>query len=148
MNDWLTAICVIAAAAVSILSVFVPFFTERLGRKEEKADAQIKHIDETTQSFLKELLNFRHWNYESVKKMAGEAPVEHLYTDLQLAQYAWERAVWPQLSKQGREKAKEIRQRIVGVHVPDDLSRGPNDSDVPILADQILALTRTVNGRS
>jgi len=148
MSDWLTAISVISAATVSILSVFLPSHYERQRRKEEKVDAEVRRIDETTLGFLKELSNFRHWTYESLEKIAGDRAVEHLYTDLQVAQYAWERAIWLRLDDQGRGKVKNIRTKLEGVHTPNDLSKGPNDSDVPALADEILSLARAVNGRS
>jgi len=152
MSDWLTAwlttIGVVSAASVSILSVFLPSHYERQRRKEEKADAEVRRIDETTLGFLEELSKFRHWTYESLEKVAGDRAVEHLYTDLQVAQYAWERAIWPKLGDQGRGKVKTMRTRLEGVHTPNDLSRGANESDVPALADEILALARAANGRS
>jgi hypothetical protein len=147
MSDWLTAISVVSAATVSILSVFLPSYYERQRRKEDKVNAEGKRIDETTLGFLKELSNFRHWTYESLEKIAGDRAVEHLYTDLQVTQYAWERAIWLRLDAQGRDKVKNIRTRLEGVHTPNDLSRDPGDSDVPALADEILALARSVNGR-
>jgi hypothetical protein len=148
MSDWLAAIGVISTAVVSILSVFLPSYYERQRRKEEKADAEIKRFDESTLDFLRELANFRHWNDCSLKKIAGDRAVEHLYTDLQVAQYAWERAIWSRLDAQGREKVKSIHARLEGVHTCNDLSRGAGDSDIPALAEEILALARAVNGRS
>lgn len=148
MSDWLTAISVISAASVSILSVFLPSHYERQRRKEEKVDAEVKRIDETTLGFLKELSNFRHWTTDSLKEIAGDRAVEHLYTDLQVAQYAWERAIWLSLDDQGRGKVKRIRTRLEGVHSPNDLSIDSADSDVPALAEKILTLARAVNGDS
>jgi hypothetical protein len=148
MSEVLTAVSVIAAAAVSIFSVFLPSHYERQRRKEEKVDAEVRRIDETTLSFLGQLSNFRHWRYESLEKVAADRPVEHLYTSLQVAQYAWERAIWPRLDDQGHSRVRIIRARLEGVHTPDDLSRGPGDSDVPALAEEILALARAVSGCS
>ncbi|HNT76394.1 MAG TPA: hypothetical protein PKH77_15370 [Anaerolineae bacterium] len=147
MSDWLTAISVISAATVSVLSVFLPSYYERRRRKEDKIDAEVKKIDETTLDFLRNLSKFRHWDYDSLEKIAEDRAVQYLYTDLQVTQYAWERAIWSRLDAQGRDKIKSIRTRLEGVHTPNDLSRGVGDSDVPALADEILALARSVNGR-
>ncbi len=147
MSELLTAIGVVSAASVSILSVFVPSYYDRQHRKEEKADAELRRIDETTLGFLAQLSNFRHWEPRSLQKIAGDRALEHLYTDLQVAQYAWERAVWPKLGDQDRAKVETIRTRLEGVHTANDLSRRANESDVPALADQILALARAANGR-
>ena len=147
MSDWLTAISVISAATVSVLSVFLPSYYERRRRKEDKIDAEVNKIDETTLDFLRNLSKFRHWDYDSLEKIAEDRAVQYLYTDLQVTQYAWERAIWPRLDAQGRDKIKSIRTRLEGVHTPNDLSRGPGDSDVPALADEILALARSVNRR-
>jgi hypothetical protein len=148
MSDWLAAIGVISTAVVSILSVFLPAHYERQRRKEERTDAETKRFDESTLDFLRELANFRHWDPESLKKIARDREVEHLYTDLQVAQYAWEWAIWSRVDTQGRDRVKSIRTRLEGVHTHNDLSRGPGNSDVPALADEILALARAVNGRS
>jgi hypothetical protein len=147
MSDWLTAISVVAAAAVSILSVFLPSRYEQQRRKEEKVDAEIKRIDQCTLDFLHELANFRHWTSESLKKAGGDRELEQLYTDLQVAQYAWERGIWSKLDASGREEVKDIRRKLEGVHTHNDLSRGPGDSDVPALSEKILNLARAVNGR-
>lgn len=93
MTEWLTIVSVISTAAVSILSVFLPSLNESQRRKEERIDAEMKRIDETTLNFLREISNFRHWTHDSLKKIAGDREIEHLYTDLQVAQYAWERAM-------------------------------------------------------
>lgn len=149
MSDWLAAIGLISTATVSILSIYLPHHDEKQHREQDRADGEAKRIDKATLDFLGELSNFRHWTLESLAHIAGpDRAVEHLYTDLQVAQYAWEQAVWPRLGAEHRAQVKAIRTRLQRVHTHSDLSRGPGNSEVPDLADKVLAIARVDNRRS
>lgn len=140
-SELIAIFSVFGTITVAVLTAIIPAIANWQKLKQEWSLAELERIDRAAVDLLRELSNFSSWTYESFKKIAGERPVEQLSIDLRAKYYAWERAVWSRLNLGNREKAKEIRKRFEDLHTYDDISSGPDKSDLPVLSDKILSLT-------
>ncbi|MGC1376493.1 MAG: hypothetical protein WA821_09725 [Anaerolineales bacterium] len=104
----ITLVSVIAAGLVSILSVFVPVLTDSLKAKRQEKSDRTKEIDKATLDLLEKIAPFRHTDYNKIGNAGGNDP-SILQSDLQAKHYAWERAVWPRLHDNDRDRVRKLR---------------------------------------
>jgi len=130
---------VIATALVSILSGFIPVFLDWLKSRREKRDEQLEQIKSTTLDLLKNLAPFRHTEYNDIKTSAGRMVVE-LHSDIQVAHYAWEQAVWPHLNEKEKERVKQLRSKFESVKDPKEYTKALQN-----ISDEILQISRVAS---
>jgi hypothetical protein len=116
--------------------------TQLFGSEEEPGHIfnllETEKIQGATKELLRELAHFHHWTIGDIQESAGLA-IEQVYTNLKFKCYAWRQTIWPRLDTEDQRQVEKIRQRLEGVHTPDDLSN-ETSSEVPDLVDKILSL--------
>jgi hypothetical protein len=140
-------IAVIITGIVSVVNGFIPLLINWITTRRESEKEIIQRIDQTTIELLKELSNFRHWVAKDIKDAAGTSLIK-AYTNLQVKQYAWERAVWNQLDNNFQNRVRQLRFELETLHTPTAISNEKRGtSHLSELSSEILAITNMATNR-
>lgn len=124
--DWLTAISVLSAAAVSIVSVFIPLRIEgkkanreSLLRVQAAKQAENAEIERVTLDLLATLSRFNideETSYRDALEVTGWVRVvPEGISKLQSCFYAWEMRIWGKLDTGEQTRVEEIRKLLQGL---------------------------------
>ena len=137
----ITLVSVVAAALVSILSIFIPVLVNWYKAKRQEKVAQAEEIDKSVLDLLGNLAPFRHPDYIDIG-ISAECPTVKLLSDLQVSHYVWERSVWPHLGDEDRNRVRRLRKTFETVRNFSEYTK-----QMQGLSDEILAITYIASRR-
>lgn len=134
-------ISVLGTVLIATINVILPAKMEKWRSKRERRKECEIRINQTALDLLGELANFRHWKMQDIINASGQDSILKCYTFLEKVHYAWEREIWSSLNNADKNLVRELRKIFHNVHTPTDITKGPNDSDIPELTEEILQVT-------
>jgi len=135
----ITLISVIAAASVSVLSIFVPIIVESLKARQVRISSEKERLESATVELLRELSHLGRPIQGDVERSSSR-PMQQVFSDLQVKHYVWERAIWNKLPEKYQKNVKTLRVKFESL--PSSQKISDVSQHLSEITEEILTLTR------